>query len=98
MRSRSVIFILAYTCIVAIIFLVATFNISNQINPLQLRCHSLAERLQKTKENRDQLSSMVSSSQDPAAEEYGLITELGRIPEGYKKIIFENNKPEEPVK
>ena len=93
MRSKSLFFILAYTSIVATVFLVATFNISNQIAPLQLRCRSLAERLQKTKENRNQLNSMVSSSQDPAAEEYGLITELGRIPEGYKKIIFK-----EPVK
>jgi len=81
-------FVLLFTAMALFIYGYASLQLKRQIAPLQERCQNLEQKLHATKEQRKDLEEMVASLSDPAAVEYALIAELGRVPEGKRKIAL----------
>jgi len=80
-------FVVVFTAIVVLVYGYASLQLKRQIDPLAQRCQRLEHELTATREHRIELEEMVASLSDPAAEEYALIAELGRVPEGKCKIF-----------
>lgn len=70
------------------VYAFASYQLSREVAPLLIRCSELGASLSETKKTVTGLREIVSSLSDPAADEYALITELGRIPENSRKIMF----------
>ncbi len=81
-------FVLFFTSMALLIYGYASFQLKHQITPLRERCQHLEQKLHTTREERKDLEEMVASLSDPAAVEYALIAELGRVPEGKRKIAL----------
>lgn len=79
---------MAFTVIALGIYAFASYGLQNTAAPLRSRCQELEAKLLKAKQATKELAEMVSSLSDPAADEYALITELGRIPEGSRKLLL----------
>jgi hypothetical protein len=94
--SNSIFTILAYTAIALVVYAYASYTISCEIAPLEERCHNLDVQLKKLRHQKAELSNVVTSLSDPAADEYALITELGRIPLGSRLIVV-NPSPQTPL-
>ncbi len=91
--SQSIFTILAYTAIALVVYAYASYTLSCEIAPLEERCHILDQRLKKQLRKKAELSNIVASLSDPAADEYALITELGRIP-SESRLIVVNPSPQ----
>ncbi len=91
--SRSIFCILAYTVVALLVYAYASYRVANESGPLIQRCEQLQNELSQTTGAVKRLSEVVSSLSDPSADEYALITELGRIPEGTCKILFPKDEP-----
>lgn len=88
-NSSATIFSTLTFCVIALlIYACAAYQLTLEKEPLQKRCEELTARKEALFQTNKELSEMVASFADPAADEFALITELGRMPEGYKKIIF----------
>ena len=85
--SQSIFTILAYTVVALVVYAYASYTLSCEIAPLEERCHILDQRLKKQLRKKAELSNIVASLSDPAADEYALITELGRIPSGSRLVV-----------
>lgn len=79
---------MAYTVLSLLVYAYAAHQLTIEEKPLQERCSELARIKNTLQKANQQLSLMVSSLSDPAADEYALITELGRIPRSCCKILF----------
>jgi len=86
--KRALPFILLFTALALLVYGYASFQLYRQIAPLHERCQKLEQTLQNTRQRRVDLEEMVASLSDPAAEEYALISEIGRVPEGKRKIAL----------
>jgi len=82
-------FLTTYTLLVLSTYAYATCTLFLQAKPLEKKCCHLAAKHRSIQECNKKLSEMTSSLSDPAADEYGMITSLGTVPEGYYKIILE---------
>ena len=65
----------------------ASYALSKEIFPLKERCEEVSEKLAKVQQEKMRKKSFIASLSDPSADEYALITELGRVPIGSKVII-----------
>lgn len=90
---RSIFSVMTFTVIALCIYAYASYELQQTAAPLTSRCQELEAKLNVTKQSTKELSDMVASLSDPAADEYALITELGRIPEGSRKLITEHKAP-----
>lgn len=91
--SSTIIFSTLTFCVMALLlYACATYQLTLEKEPLQKRCLELAARKKALSLTNKELSEMVASFADPAADEFALISELGKVPEGYKKIIFNKSK------
>jgi hypothetical protein len=86
--ATSLFYLMAYSVIALFIYTYATHQLSIEERPLQDRCTELHRNKENLKKQNQELSEMVASLGDPAADEYAIITELGRIPKGSVKILF----------
>jgi len=86
--ATSLFYLLAYTVISLLVYTYATYQLSVTEKPLQDRCTELNAEKEALKRENVMLSEMAASLADPAADEYAIITELGRIPKGSFKIVF----------
>lgn len=86
--APSIFNIMAYTVISLLVYAYAAHNLSTEEQPLRERCSELTNERNSLKKMNQELSEMAASLSDPAADEYALITELGRIPKGSYKIVF----------
>jgi hypothetical protein len=91
--SHSIFTILAYTTTALVVYAYASYILSCEIAPLEERSHTLDLRLKQLLRQKAELASVVASLSDPAADEYALITELGRIPSG-SRLIVTNPSPQ----
>lgn len=86
--ATSLFYLMVFTVIALLVYTYAAHQLSLSEQPLLDRCYELrTEKEALTKENLE-LSEMVASLADPAADEYAIITELGKIPKGSMKILF----------
>ena len=83
---------MSYTAAALGIYAYASYGLRCEAQPLEERCEALEARRHTAERDVRELSETVASFSDPAADEYALITELGRIPEGSKKMLF-NHQP-----
>jgi hypothetical protein len=86
--KRPLPFVLLFTGIALLTYGYASLQLERQIAPLRERCQHLEQKLDTTRQQRIELEEMVASLSDPAAVEHALIAELGRVPEGKRKIAF----------
>ena len=86
--SRSIFSVLVFTVAALGLYAYASYELHQEARPLADKCQELEDKLQATKMATKELSEMVASLSDPAADEYALITELGRIPEGSRKVLL----------
>ena len=93
---RSIFSVMAFTVMALGIYAYASYELQQAARPLADRCQELEAKLSATKKSKKELSDMVSSLSDPAADEYALITELGRIPEGSRKLLFPSTRTPTP--
>lgn len=82
-------YVLAYTVLALTTYAYASYGLAQAIEPLRRHCQELEERLSSAKKLRSSLADKVESLSDPAADEYALLVELGRIPEGSRKVLLE---------
>ena len=85
---RTIFTVMAFTVIALGVYAYASYELCQEARPLAAKCQELEARLHTTKSAVKELSEMAASLSDPAADEYALITELGRIPEGSKKLLL----------
>ena len=85
---RSIFTVMAFTVVALGIYAYASYELQQEAQPLATKCQELERKLNATKRLSKELSETVASLSDPAADEYALITELGRIPEGSRKIVL----------
>lgn len=81
---------MAYAVIALLLYSFASYKLEEESLPLFCRCSELDTKLSDEKQTTKELSEMVMNLSDPAADEYALITELGKIPEGSRKVFFRN--------
>ena len=86
--SRSIFSVMAFTVVVLGLYAYASYELHQEAHPLAAKCQELEEKLHATKASTKELSEMTSSLSDPAADEYALVTELGRIPDGSRKMLL----------
>ncbi len=86
--SRSIFSVMMYTVVALGMYAYASYELRQEVAPLDVRCSELEMKLCTTRKATKELSEMVASLTDPAADEYALITELGRIPEGSRKMLL----------
>lgn len=86
--SRSIFSVMVYTVVALGMYAYASYELRLESTPLDARCTELEGRLRTARQSTKELSEMVASLSDPAADEYALITELGRIPEGSRKMVL----------
>ena len=87
--SRSIFSMMVYTVVSLGVYAYASYELAHEAVPLVERCDGLEARLQATRRTTRELSEVVASLSDPAADEYALITELGRVPEGSRVMYFD---------
>jgi hypothetical protein len=85
---RSIFSVMAFTVIALGLYAYASYELQQEALPLAAKCRELEDKLHATKMSTKELSEMVSSLSDPAADEYALVTELGRIPDGSRKVVL----------
>lgn len=90
--SRSIFCILTYTVVSLLVYAYASYHVSSETLPLIDRCQRLQEALTVTSLAVTELSTVVTSLSDPAADEYALITELGRVPDGTCKVLYQKSR------
>jgi hypothetical protein len=91
--SSTTIFSTLFFCVIALlIYTYASLQLTHEKKPLQRRCSELVAKKEALKAANKELLEMASSFGDPSADEFALITELGKVPEGYKKVIFVKSK------
>ena len=88
--SKSIFSVMAFTIMALGIYAYASYTLHQEAQPLATKCQELQAKLKETKMSTKELSEMVSSLSEPAADEYALITELGRIPEGSRKVLLKH--------
>lgn len=86
--SWSIFSLMSYTAIALGLYAYASYKLSQEALPLEQRCHVLSDKLHELKKSTLELRQTVASLSDPAADEYALITELGMIPEGSRKMLL----------
>ncbi len=86
--APSLFYLMAYTVIALLVYTYAAHQLGMAEEPLQERCNELNREKESLRKQNQELSEMVASLADPAADEYAIITELGRIPKGSFKIVF----------
>jgi hypothetical protein len=91
---RSIFMMMAYTVVSLGLYAYASYELQQEAIPLQSRCEELQARLLATHRSTKELAEIVGSLSDPAADEYALITELGRIPEGCRVMLLSPVSPE----
>jgi hypothetical protein len=79
---------MAFTVVALGLYAYASYELQQEARPLAAKCQKLEQKLRAAKMSTKELSEMVVSLSDPAADEYALVTELGRIPEGSRKVIL----------
>ena len=87
---RSIFSVMAFTVVALGIYAYASYELHGEAHPLAAKCQDLEDKLYATRGMTKELSEMVASFSDPAADEYALITELGRIPEGSRQIVLKH--------
>lgn len=85
---RSIFLGLSYSVAALLLYAYASYQLDLQMHPLSVRCQELTCKLDALKAESHRLHEMVSHSADPAADEHALITELGLIPKGSRKLFF----------
>ena len=97
--ATSLFYLMAYGVISLLVYSYAAHQLTLDEKPLQELCYQLSSERDVLRKENKELSEMVASLADPAADEYALITELGRIPKESFKIVFATKvhspKPEE---
>ena len=86
--SWSIFTVMAYTVAALGVYAYASYGLRCEAQPLEERCEALELKRYTAEQAVKQLSQTVASFSDPAADEYALITELGRIPEGSRKMLL----------
>ena len=86
--SWSIFTVMTYTVVALSVYAYASYELHIEARPLQNRCEALDLKRQNVQRTVRDLSETVASLSDPAADEYALITELGRIPEGSRKMLL----------
>ena len=87
---HSIFTVMAFTVVALGIYAYASYELQQEASPLAVKCQELESKLHAAKMTSKELSEMVSGLSDPAADEYALITELGRIPEGSRKVLLKS--------
>jgi hypothetical protein len=85
---RSIFSVMAFTVVALGVYAYASYELHKETLPLTAKCQDLEDKLYATRGMTKELSEMVASLSDPAADEYALITELGRIPERSRKVVI----------
>jgi hypothetical protein len=85
---RSILSMMVFTVVSLGLYAYASYELDHEALPLQARCDELTEKLTAMRQATKELNQIVESLSDPAADEYALITELGRIPEGSRVMIL----------
>jgi hypothetical protein len=93
---RSIFSVMAFTVVALGLYAYASYELQQEAHPLAVKCQELDDKLCATKMSTKDLSEMVRSLSDPAADEYALVTELGRIPEGSRKVLLNPTGPSSP--
>jgi hypothetical protein len=93
---RSSLFMGAFTIFALFVFAYASYRLDEEMKPLYEKQKGLEEKRDSLKRKTHDLQEKVSSLSDPAADEYALITELGRAPDGSYKILFQEDKVTAP--
>lgn len=86
--SWSIFTVMTYTVVALSIYAYASYELHSEAQPLHDRCQALELKRQNARKTVRDLSETVAGLSDPAADEYALITELGRIPEGSRKMLL----------
>ena len=86
--SWSIFTVMTYTVVALSFYAYASYELHCEAQPLHNRCQALELKRQNARKTVRDLSETVASLSDPAADEYALITELGRIPEGSRKMLL----------
>ena len=86
--SWSIFTVMTYTVISLGVYAYASYGLRCEALPLEARCEALDAKRHSTERSVRELTEVVASFSDPAADEYALITELGRIPEGSRKMLL----------
>jgi hypothetical protein len=86
--SWSIFTVMTYTVVALGVYAYASYELRSEARPLEERCEALELKRQNARRAVRDLSQTVASLSDPAADEYALITELGRIPEGSRKMLL----------
>jgi hypothetical protein len=89
--SKSIFSVMAFTVMALGTYAYASYTLHQEAQPLATKCQELQEKLKDARMSTKELSEMVASLSDPAADEYALITELGRIPEGSRKVLLKHS-------
>lgn len=84
--------VLGFAIVVFGIYEQASTRLTNGIAKLQARVIELEASIAKTTTDQEELKLQVASQSDPAWIELLLIKGLGLVPEGYKKIYFEEEQ------
>ena len=79
---------MAFTVISLGLYAYASYELRHEAAPLKCRCEELESKLKATRRMTKELSEVMESFSDPAADEYALITELGEIPEGSRVLLL----------
>jgi hypothetical protein len=86
--SWSIFTVMSYTVIALGVYAYASYGLRCEAKPLEERCEKLELKRRNAEKSVQELSETVASLSDPAADEYALITELGRIPDGSRKMLL----------
>jgi hypothetical protein len=88
--SHSIFTVMAFTVVALGIYAYASYALQQEASPLAVKCQELEANLRSAKMTSKELSEMVCGLSDPVADEYALVTELGRIPEGSRKVLLKS--------
>lgn len=89
--APSLFYVMVFVVLALLLYAYATHVLTIEEQPLKRRCTELHEEKERLQKINHELSEMVASLSDPAADEYALITELGKIPKGSYKIVFKKS-------
>jgi CRISPR/Cas system CSM-associated protein Csm4 (group 5 of RAMP superfamily) len=85
---RTFLYIGSFTIVSLFLYAYASYRLEETMKPLYEKKEKLEEKKEALKKVTKELQEKVSSLKDPKAEEYALIVELGRVPEGSFKILL----------
>lgn len=94
--ATSLFSLMSYIVIALLVYTYAAHRLFLEEQPLEVRCATLNAEKEALKKENKELSEMVAALSDPAADEYAIITELGRIPKGSMKIVFSESDTKTP--